>query len=84
MMKGKHISDFINKQNINASKNSLFFVFDDDVRHFENMAILRFDLRNSLPRSRVRTAAKVIHEKNQPINSYCFDFVQIGPCILKT
>ena len=50
----------------------------------KNMAILRFDLGNSLPRSQVRSVVKSIHETNEPTYSYCFYFVQIGPCILKT
>ena len=79
LMKGKRRLDIINKQNINPSQEFTLFVFDDDVKYFENMAILRFDLGNSLPRSQVRTVVKVIHETNQPTYSHSFYFVQIGP-----
>ena len=31
-----------------------------------------------------RSVLKVIYETNQPTNSHCFCFVQLGPCLLKT
>ena len=46
------------------------------------MAISRYDLGKSLPRSQARSMAMVIYEPNHPIYLHYFCLVQIGPCIL--
>ena len=82
--KEKRKSDIINKQNINPSKEFTLFYIWLLCQILKNMAILRFDLGISLPRSQVRSVVKAIHETNEPTYSYCFYFVQIGPCIRKS
>ena len=62
----------------------LFIFFGDQVIYFVDMAISRYDLGKSWPRSQARSMAKVIYETNRPIHLHYFCFVQIGPCIFRT
>ena len=59
-------------------------LFYDQVKYFVDMAISRYDLGKSWPRSQARSMAKVIYETNHPIYLHYFCFVQIGPCIFRT
>ena len=81
-MKAKLRLDIINKISDHPTNESPFFCYQ--VKYYVDMVIPRFDIGNLWPRSHERSVAKVIYEINEPIYSYCFCVVQIGPCILKT
>ena len=84
MTKSKRWSDMINKISKHPRNSLSFYLFYDQVKYFVNMAISRFDLGRSWPRSQARSMAKIIYETNHPIYLHYFCFVQIGPCIYRT
>ena len=71
----------VNKISCHLNSSPLL-IFHKEIRYILYMTISKFDLGNSWPRSQARSGIKVKYETNQPNNSHCFSFAQIGPCIL--
>ena len=70
-------SNIINKISNLPKNSSSFNLLRWGQTFLQDMAISRFNLVNSWPRSQARSVVYM-----RQINQHCFSFVQTGPCIL--